>query len=186
MFFAQASKLYLGDHMNLIWYLLFYSLLGFCGEVLYARLTRSAKPDRKCRLFCPICPVYGIGATVITQLPSAITDRPIVYFLTAALVATAVEYLLGAFYERVWGVSFWNYDGMLGNIQGRVCLPFALLWGALSLALLPNLHPIAQRMAAMLPNSLLVPVLLLLTVDFCLTGLVLRRSHDTNALIWYR
>lgn len=186
MFFAQVSKLYLGDKMNLIWYLLFYSLLGFCGEVLYARLTRSAKRDRKCRLFFPICPVYGIGATGIALLPSAITDRPIVYFLTAVLVATAVEYLLGTFYERAWGVSFWNYDGMWGNIHGRVCLPFALLWGVLSLALLPTLHPIVQQLVAMVPNGLLLPVLLLLAVDFCLTSLVLRRSHDTNALIWYR
>ena len=55
--------------MNLIWYLLCYSLLGFVGEVLYARLTHSAKPDRKCRLFLPLCPVYGIGATVIALLP---------------------------------------------------------------------------------------------------------------------
>ena len=55
--------------MKLIWYLLCYSLLGFVGEVLYARLTHSAKPDRKCRLFLPLCPVYGIGAVVIALLP---------------------------------------------------------------------------------------------------------------------
>ena len=104
--------------MKLIWYLLCYSLLGFVGEVLYARLTHSAKPDRKCRLFLPLCPVYGIGAVVIALLPFR---SPISVFLTAAAVATGVEYLCSVFYEKAWGVTFWNYHDLPGNVNRRVC-----------------------------------------------------------------
>ena len=103
--------------MKLIWYLLCYSLLGFVGEVLYARLTHSAKPDRKCRLFLPLCPVYGIGAVVIALLPFR---TPISVFLTAAAVATGVEYLCSVFYEKAWGVTFWNYHDLPGHVNGRV------------------------------------------------------------------
>ena len=159
--------------MKLIWYLLCYSLLGFVGEVLYARLTHSAKPDRKCRLFLPLCPVYGIGAVVIALLPFR---SPISVFLTAAAVATGVEYLCSVFYEKAWGV----------NVNGRVCLPFTLLWGLLSVFLLPVVHPIVQRLVSALPDILLLPVGLLLIVDFLLTGLILRSTHSTDALRWYR
>ena len=183
MVFAQLSKLRGGDKMNLIWYLLCYSLLGFVGEVLYARLTHSPKPDRKCRLFLPLCPVYGIGATVIALLP---LRNPILTFLIAATVATGVEYLCSVFYEKVWGVTFWNYHGLPGNLHGRVCLPFTLLWGVLSVFLLPVLHPLVQRLVSALPDALLLPVGLLLIVDFLLTGLILRSTHSTDALRWYR
>lgn len=186
MFFRHRSKLYCGDAMNVVWYLLFYSLLGFLGEVLYARLTHSKKPDRKCRLFLPLCPVYGIGATLIALLPRTITGRPLLYFLVAAGIASGVEYALSVFYEKVWGVTFWDYSQLPGNLHGRICLPFTILWGGLSLVLLPILHPIAQRLAGLLPDVLTLPVGLLLVVDFLLTGALLRSSHDTDALIWYR
>ena len=96
MVFAQLSKLRGGDKMNLIWYLLCYSLLGFVGEVLYARLTHSAKPDRKCRLFLPLCPVYGIGAVALTlALYRLRSRRELLIFFVAALAGDLRVNLLG-------------------------------------------------------------------------------------------
>ena len=58
--------------------------------------------------------------------------------------------------------------------------------GVLSVFLLPVLHPLVQRLTSALPDALLLPVGLLLVVDFLLTGLVLRSTHSTDALRWYR
>ena len=129
-----------------------------------------------------MCPVYGIGAVVIALLPFG----SISVFHTAAAVATGVEYLCSVFYEKAWGVTFWNYHDLPGNVNGRVCLPFTLLWGLLSVFLLPVVHPIVQRLVSALPDILLLPVGLLLIVDFLLTGLILRSTHSTDALRWYR
>lgn len=108
------------------------------------------------------------------------------FFLAASLIATVVEYALSVFYEKAWGVFFWDYSAMSGNLRGRVCLPFALLWGGLSVAILPWLHPIVQRGAEALPDMLILPVGLLFVLDLILTGTLLRKSHDTDVLMWYR
>lgn len=186
MFFHTLPKLYVGDKMNLIWYLLFYSFLGFCAEVVYARVTHSRKQDRKCLLFLPLCPVYGIGAAAIVSLPQAIASHPLLLFFISAVIASAAEYGMSLFYERVWGVSFWNYANLPGNFHGRICPAFSLIWGGLGLALTYLIHPIIAGIAARFPPFLAIPALLLFIIDFTLTTVLLRQSHNTDDLIWYR
>lgn len=172
--------------MRWIWNFYAYSFLGFLLELGYARVIRAKKVDRKCRLFLPICPVYGLGATAITMLPPVITARPLLLFLASALVATATEYIVAVFYEKVWHVSFWDYSRLPGNLQGRVCIPFALIWGVLGLGLVYWMHPRVAALTALIPNGLFLPAVLLFVVDFAVTGHVLRSTESTEALRWYR
>lgn len=171
--------------MEVIWYFLIYSLLGFGLEVAFARATRAEKQDRKCLLFLPLCPVYGIGATAIVLLPAFIRDRPLLLCPAGALLATGVEYLMSVFYEKLWHVSFWDYSDLPHSLRGRVCLPFSAAWGILCLPLVFWLQPSVAHIAALLPDLLLVPVLLVFGVDSALTGHLLRRWADTNILKWY-
>lgn len=172
--------------MDYIWYLLCYSFLGFCGEVLFARVTGAAKRDRKCHLILPICPVYGLGAAAILVLPPPVTGHLPSLFAASTLLASGTEYVLSLFYEKAWGVSFWSYAGMPGNLHGRICPAFSLLWGCLGVALVHCVHPVVAGMAARLPSPLALPALLLFWADFALTTLLLRRNPNTSALIWYR
>ncbi|MEG1857791.1 MAG: putative ABC transporter permease, partial [Pseudoflavonifractor sp.] len=103
---------------------LIYSFLGFLLEVLFARVTRSSKRDRKCRRFLPLCPVYGLGAMLILLLPAQVRGSPWLLFLWGGAAATAAEYLLGLFYERVAGVKFWDYSHLPLNVGGKICLLF--------------------------------------------------------------
>lgn len=171
--------------MEWIWNFYFYSFLGFLLELGYARVIRAKKLDRKCRLFLPLCPVYGLGATAIVQLPEVISRTPLLLFFVSALLATAAEYLAAVFYEKVWHVSFWDYRDLPGNLQGRVCLPFAVIWGFLGLGLVYWLHPRVASLTPLIPDALLLPVSLIFTVDFALTSHVLRRTENTAALRWY-
>ena len=141
------------------WYFLIYSFLGFLVEVAYVRLVGGVKRDRKCRLVLPICPVYGLGALAILLLPPLVRDSLPLLFPAAALVCTAVEYVTGLFYEKVFRVSFWDYSHLPLNLGGRVCLLFALFWGVLAL--------------------------LVTALDTLLTARLLRRTGDPNSLRWY-
>ena len=133
------------------WYFLIYSFLGFLVEVAYVRLVGGVKRDRKCRLVLPICPVYGLGALAILLLPPLVRDSLPLLFPAAALVCTAVEYVTGLFYEKVFRVSFWDYSHLPLNLGGRVCLLFALFWGVLALLVLHVIHPAAAWLAARIP-----------------------------------
>ena len=121
------------------WSFLVYSWLGFLLEAVYA-LWVGASPDRKCLAVLPLCPVYGLGACAILLLvPRETALLPL--FLLGCGTATAAEYTASLFYQRVLGVSFWDYRGLPGSVQGRVCLPFSLAWGLLSIPLVRWLHP---------------------------------------------
>lgn len=172
--------------MELIWYFLLYSVAGFGIEVLYARLTGARKKDRKCMLFLPMCPVYGLGAVGILLLPAPVRETVWLLMPAAAGVATAAEYAMSLFYEKVWRVSFWDYSSLPGNLQGRICLPFSLVWSLLSLPMVFWLQPMLVRAVALLPNLLLLPLLLVFAADLAMTGTVLRRTASTDSLKWYR
>ena len=140
--------------MEWFWYFVIYSFLGFCLEVLFARVTQQSKRDRKCFLFLPLCPVYGLGALWILALPAPVRDHPILLFLGSALAATGAEYAMSLFYERLTGVHFWDYRHLPFHLHGRVCLLFSGFWGILGVGAIHVLHPAVIRFTAQLPPFL--------------------------------
>lgn len=168
------------------WQFLFYSFLGFLFEVAFARLTRNPKRDRKCRLLLPLCPVYGLGACGLLLLPEEVRRaRPVLLFLCAAAVCTAVEYAVGLFYEKVLRVPFWDYKELPFNVGGKVCLPFSLLWGTMTVLLAPALQPVGLALAQGMPPWLAAPAAALFAVDSALTFYLLRTTRRTDSLRWY-
>ena len=100
-----------------VWNFILYSFFGFLLEVAYARAT-GGRGDRKSLLVLPLCPVYGVGACLILLLPRTVIQNPFTLFLLGGLAATAAEYGMAILYERGLGVSFWDYTGLPGSIQG--------------------------------------------------------------------
>lgn len=168
------------------WYFIFYSFLGFVLEVLFARIIHNPKRDRKCFYFLPLCPVYGLGALAILLLPEAVHASPWLLFLCGALAATAAEYAMDLFYEKVARVRFWDYSDLPLNLNGRVCLLFTAMWGLLALGLFYGVHPIVAALTAPIPGWITVAAALFLALDTFFTFLLLRRERTTEALRWYR
>ena len=171
--------------MAWFWYFVIYSFLGFLLEVVYARLTHSRKPDRKCFLLLPLCPVYGLGALGILIAAQIFYDRPLLLAIVGGGAATAAEYLMDLFYEKVLGVSFWDYSDLPFNINGRVCLPFSLAWTVLALGLVYLLHPWVAVLTAYVPAGFLPPTVILLASDAVISGWLLRTTGTTDSLKWY-
>lgn len=166
-------------------YFIIYSFLGFLLEVVFARVTRSRKQDRKCMVLLPLCPVYGIGALLIVHLPGIVRNNPILLFFCGALAATAAEYGMDWFYETAWKVRFWDYSSMPWNLNGRVCLLFSLAWGLLALPLTAWVHPLVTRWVPALPSGLALSIGLCFLLDTLFTTWLLRTTKDTASLRWY-
>lgn len=169
---------------SLFWQFLCYSFLGFLFEVSFARLIRHPKRDRKCHLILPVCPVYGFGALAILALPEWVKTSPGLLYLGGALAATAVEWALALFYERVAGTPFWDYRALPWNIQGRVCLVFSLFWGLLALPLVYGVQPWLAPRLALIPDAVTIPAALFYAGDAA-TSLFLLRRLGTEGLRWY-
>ncbi len=170
--------------MTWFWSFTTYSFAGFLLEVIFAQLV-GGHPDRKGLLVLLLCPVYGTGACLILALPGWVDQRPWALFLLGGLTATAAEYLAALYHEKALGVSFWNYDSLPGNVQGRVCLPFSLAWGVLSLGLVYGLHPLLSPWLDRIPAPVGFMALATLLTDGALTAALLRRNGDTVCLRWY-
>ena len=170
----------------LIWFWNFvvYSLAGFVLEITYARAT-GGRADRKCLLLLPLCPVYGLGACAILLLPGWVDASPLLLFALGGLTATAAEYGVALFYAESFGVSFWDYRGLPGSIQGRVCLPFSLVWGALALVLVYWVHPRLAPWLAAIPTPVTWLAAATVSFDMALSALLLKRTGDRDCLKWY-
>lgn len=166
------------------WCFAAYSFAGFLLETAFAALT-GGHANRKGLLVLPLCPVYGAGACLILALPGWVDARPWALFLLGGLSATAAEYLAALWHEKALGVAFWDYSGLPGNVGGKVCLPFSLAWGALSLGLTYWVHPALSPWLARIPAPVGRMALLTLLADAALTAALLRRNGDASCLQWY-
>ncbi len=62
-------------------------------------------------------------------------DMPFISQCVAGAAAiTAVEFVSGCIINLWLGWDVWDYSGMPLNLMGQVCLPFSLLWVAVSAA----------------------------------------------------
>ena len=167
------------------WSFVFYGFLGFLLEVTYAWMT-GGRMDRKGLLLLPLCPVYGLGASCILLLAPLAGGNVFWMFFLGALAATVAEYAAAVWYERGLGVSFWDYTDLPGNIQGRVCIPFTAAWGFLSLGLVRWVHPWAVEWMGRIPVGVTTAVAVLVSTDFLISSMMMKRTGDRRCLQWYR
>ena len=169
-----------------LWYFVFYSFLGFLTEVVFARAAGVPKRDRKCFYFLPLCPVYGLGALLILAPAAQLSPYPLLVALWSFLAATAAEYAMGLFYEKLLRVSFWDYSHLPWNLRGRVCPLFSACWCVLGLLTVYGIQPMAAAAADALPEWFLPAAGLTLTSDGVVTVRLLRKTGSRDALCWYR
>ena len=171
--------------MEYFWYFVLYSALGFLLEVGYAWCT-GGRRDRKRTLGLPLCPVYGLGALVGLALPEEILMHPLLLMVLGGTAATGVEYITAVFYEKVLGVSFWDYRELRWNLHGRVCLSFALAWSALLPAAVYWVHPAVSGWVESVPVPVTAAAVVAVGMDLLISALLLRRTGKRECLQWYR
>ena len=153
--------------MEFIWYWFAYSFLGYCLEKLFAAATRSKHRLRRCFVFLPLCPVYGFAMLAILLLGA---------------VSTSVEYAVHWAYEKLFAVRFWDYSATKCDVNGRICLPFSLCWGALTLLAVRYVQPVLADFAAQLSEEAALPAVFFTMFDGILSARVLLLTHDIDAL----
>lgn len=105
-----------------------FSFAGWLYESTVCALANYGHFANSGFLLGPYCPIYGAGALACWLLLRGVPDIA-VQFVAAALVCSVIEYAVGALLERLTGARFWDYSKFPLNIQGRVCLYGAVLFG---------------------------------------------------------
>ena len=75
----------------------------------------------------------GLCAALLYALFAAVEMPFWAAFLCGAAVISAVELVFGLVVNVALGMNVWDYSGVPFNLIGQVCLPYAFLWGVLSI-----------------------------------------------------
>lgn len=141
----------------------FYSFIGWLGEVCIAAVNRRKFINRGF-VSSPFCPIYGIGATAFAVFLPELRDNLFFLFLGGVILSSVIEFITGALLEKIFHKKWWDYSEIRLNLEGYVCLPYSLLWGAFAVLLTLFLNPFLARLIRLIPRLLGMIVLGLLSV----------------------
>ena len=132
------------DILHLILMFFFYSFLGWCMEVVlkYIQLHRFVN-----RGFytCPVCPIYGSGAVLITlvvQWLSPLESAVGTTFAISFLLCGALEYFTSLVMEKRFHARWWDYSQKPMNLHGRVWIGNLVLFGLGGVAVVHLMNPV--------------------------------------------
>ncbi|MHC1749313.1 MAG: putative ABC transporter permease [Cellulosilyticaceae bacterium] len=126
---------------QLFLWLMIYSFIGWSYESILCSFEEKKLINRGF-LIGPICPVYGFGALIVILLLSDIADKPLDLFLSSIVLTGVLEYFTSYLLEHFFHAKWWDYSHYRFNINGRVCVLGAIVFGLLSVLLLTYIHPL--------------------------------------------
>lgn len=121
-------------------WLMIYSILGWIYESSLCSVSGKKFINRGF-LNGPYCPIYGYGALLVILILGRIKN-PVVLFVLGALVTCSLEYFTSYLMEKLFHARWWDYTNRRFNINGRICLIGAIVFGAFSVFLVLILQPI--------------------------------------------
>ncbi len=148
-----------------------YSFLGWCMEMVVC-FCADKKWVNRGFLLGPICPIYGWGCLIITILLKRYLDDPIALFVMAVVLCSILEYFTSYIMEKLFKARWWDYSDRKYNINGRICLDNAILFGALGLLLSYVINPFIVKMLGFVPAIVFYIVASILLVIFVIDNVI--------------
>lgn len=136
---------------NLVYFFTFYSFLGWCIEVAYYYKNEHRFVNRGF-LKGPFCPIYGYSIVTIVIFLDKYKSNVFILFLLGFLFTSLFEYVTGFLLEKTFKAKWWDYSDDPFNIQGRVCLPYSLLWATGEVLIVDVVHPIVNAFVDRIPS----------------------------------
>lgn len=152
-------------------YILIYSFLGWCVEVIYHTVTYGEFSNRGF-VNGPVCTIYGFGFTGVVLCLTPIKDNLLVLFVGSVLLATLLELVTGWLLERIFHEKWWDYSNDKFNFRGYICLKFSLLWGLACTAVLLIVHPLIAGLVARVPKGVGIGVVVACTLVWIADNIV--------------
>ena len=127
-----------------------YSVLGWIYETTFCTI-KEGKWENRGFLYGPVVPIYGVGATGITMIYDALQLHMQIsltwwqVFLIGYLGSIVLEFGTSWALEKLFHAVWWDYSDMPFNVQGRICLPCSLAFGAAGLLVIYGLYPLMNR-----------------------------------------
>lgn len=172
MIVVKKKRQIIKDYMM---YFFIYAVLGWILETIYAII--CGNPEKRGFLYGPLCPIYGFGAIGIILLfknrrETGIKEN-IKKFLMIIILLSGAEYLVSYGAEVLFRIRLWDYSTEVGNIAGRICILFSIVWGIGGIIFSNYIHPFLEKhilkTTAKIQNIFLIVVCSIFVIDFILS-----------------
>ena len=130
-------------------WLMLYSIIGWVYESFICSVSHKKFINRGF-LNGPYCPIYGCGAVLVILVLGRI-ENPVLLFLLGSLLTCSLEYITSFAMELLFHARWWDYSDRRFNINGRVCLIGAIVFGAFSALLVKVIHPFIVKYTDLVP-----------------------------------
>jgi uncharacterized membrane protein len=121
------------------WFII-YSYIGWLYESIYCSLDAGRFVNRGF-LYGPLCPIYGSCIVFMILLFAERCKGIVSLFLSCAVFASVLEYVVSFSMEYIFGRRWWDYSNRLFNINGRICLGATIVFGVSGVLVIRYLHP---------------------------------------------
>ena len=150
-----------------LYFILFiiYSIIGWITEIIVVGYEEKKFINRGF-LIGPYCPIYGYGAILMIFYLERYKDNFFTVFLLAVIVCSFIEYLVSYIMENMFNARWWDYSNRKFNINGRICLLNAFLFGVLGVLLVYFVNPFLSNLLLKLNISTLNIISIILFVIF--------------------
>lgn len=116
---------------------------------------------------------FTAGGAVLDILILGKVQNPVLLFFLGAIVTCSLEYFTSYIMEKLFHARWWDYSKRKFNINGRVCLLGAVVFGAFSVILIKLVHPLVSDVTNSLPRAALhwlaAVMFAIIAADECVT-----------------
>lgn len=125
------------------WTFLWFLCYSFAGWVYESALVSAQERRWVNRGFLngPLCPIYGVGAVLAAVLLTPLRAHPLLIFAISAIGASTLEYVTSWAMERLFHARWWDYSNFRFNLNGRICLLGAVVFGIAGVLIVEFVHP---------------------------------------------
>lgn len=161
-----------------------YSFVGWAYESIYYTIQQRRLVNSGFLNGC-WCPIYGIGAFLISGLLGEISN-PAELFFAGMILTCALEYLVSYILEKMFDKRWWDYTGWPLNINGRVCIIGGMAFGTFSVLFIRYIEPFTTQLMLSLNHSTVTMLTALVSLAMAFDLLLTLRNMDkSDEKLWY-
>ena len=132
-----------------------YTFLGWVLEVAFIFIKTKRFVNRGF-LIGPACPIYGFGALIMMFYLTQYKDEPFTVFIMGAFICSTLEYITSYIMEKIFKARWWDYSEKKFNVNGRICLTYAFLFGLCGVIMICFTNPIIIYLLNLIPENIMV------------------------------
>ena len=159
-------KVFMIYYCTIFMYFIILCFIGYIVEIINVWIyTEEFTLDRGF-LIGPYLPIYGMGSLIMTLTLSKYKNDIIVIFVMSMVLCCVLEFLTSYILEKIFGVRWWDYTDMKYNLDGRICLENALLFGLAGVIVIKVVNPILFGINNNTPDLVIIIIGIILSLIF--------------------